>query len=424
LWIDALCILQDSPADWASQSELMSSIYGNSHLTLSAMSSSHGDEGFLTLRDPYRRLKTRFLAVGDAPGCYIHVRYPQYEISKKVLMSRGWILQELLLSPRVLHYTSTQLVFDCNIETFAEGGHSNDTPFGSRKRLLHHKADSEHARWYSIVEVYSRCDLTRESDKLHALAGLARRMYELTGDTYIAGLWKNDLKYGLLWTAGREDLQSITCSATPSWSWASFRGSVFYPNTHRRTELYPQIKIQTDPTSSFTEPSISELRITGYTRRLERQRIHGLEFINDTGAHQVSFSVFGIIPPAEWPQNILQIVYDDINDLGKRERFRRPEVCFRVRFDTGQIPDEDNIWCLSFLDAPDFASPPRRKDMCQTLSVDGLVLSCLDDGQNLFRRVGVFDMRDLPAVESGVCTALNAERIFYAGAQRKEVIIV
>lgn len=62
-------------------------------------------------------------------------------------------------------------------------------------------------------------------------------MQQLTGDTYLAGLWKGDLINGLLWqraqgyrtsttTAALRDFVYIKNSGTPSWSWAAYDGLV------------------------------------------------------------------------------------------------------------------------------------------------------------------------------------------------------
>ncbi|KAH7076534.1 heterokaryon incompatibility protein-domain-containing protein [Paraphoma chrysanthemicola] len=45
LWIDALCILQDNLADWASTAQVMASIYENAYLTIAATGSNSTDGG-------------------------------------------------------------------------------------------------------------------------------------------------------------------------------------------------------------------------------------------------------------------------------------------------------------------------------------------------------------------------------------------
>jgi hypothetical protein len=44
--------------------------------------------------------------------------------------------------------------------------------------------------WARVVELYTRCDLTKPDDKLPALSGIAMTYAAATGMTYIAGLWK------------------------------------------------------------------------------------------------------------------------------------------------------------------------------------------------------------------------------------------
>jgi hypothetical protein len=48
--------------------------------------------------------------------------------------------------------------------------------------------------WYEWVERYSRCDLTNESDKLPAIAGIANVMITYTKRPYFAGLWMDHLQ--------------------------------------------------------------------------------------------------------------------------------------------------------------------------------------------------------------------------------------
>ncbi|KAK3326745.1 hypothetical protein B0H66DRAFT_530740 [Apodospora peruviana] len=53
--------------------------------------------------------------------------------------------------------------------------------------------------WYSLVEIYSKCSLSHPSDKIIAISSLAESIRDQTGDTYLAGLWKQDLHMQLCW---------------------------------------------------------------------------------------------------------------------------------------------------------------------------------------------------------------------------------
>lgn len=48
LWVDSLCILQDSREDWAHEAPLMASVYGNAYVTIAADAAKNTNAGFLT----------------------------------------------------------------------------------------------------------------------------------------------------------------------------------------------------------------------------------------------------------------------------------------------------------------------------------------------------------------------------------------
>lgn len=86
--------------------------------------------------------------------------------------------------------------------------------------------------WQWIVESYSRCELTKSSDKLVAISGLARNMQLQTGEQYVAGLRREDIEqqlcrlpFGGTWTR-------LTLYRAPTWSWASHDGTdgVVFPD--------------------------------------------------------------------------------------------------------------------------------------------------------------------------------------------------
>ncbi|KAK1463201.1 hypothetical protein CMEL01_13270 [Colletotrichum melonis] len=87
-----------------------------------------------------------------------------------------------------------------------------------------------YGNWCAVHEVSKRA-WTYPEDILPGLAGIAQAFATLTGDTYLAGLWKDDLHIQLLWYMLRPpagELASVVHSlqhtdpyVTPSWSWAS-----------------------------------------------------------------------------------------------------------------------------------------------------------------------------------------------------------
>lgn len=97
--------------------------------------------------------------------------------------------------------------------------------------------------WYEVVKLYTRGNLTFESDKLVALSGIVGEIQKATGYTYMAGLWKQHLLTDLLWYTiecpGRRLEKKIELDITatqaksatqstpaPTWSWASLEGVI------------------------------------------------------------------------------------------------------------------------------------------------------------------------------------------------------
>jgi hypothetical protein len=80
--------------------------------------------------------------------------------------------------------------------------------------------------WLDAVEEYSKLRLTRESDRLPALTGVATVFQKKLGCGYLAGIWQDDIARGILWGMSRDwcvqSKRSIRQhDAAPTWSWAS-----------------------------------------------------------------------------------------------------------------------------------------------------------------------------------------------------------
>ncbi|KAE9371084.1 HET-domain-containing protein [Stipitochalara longipes BDJ] len=107
LWIDSLCIIQDSAEDWQSESVTMDSIYQNAEVTVAALAASDGSGGCFR---PTVAHRIRPCSKGN--------RWHVHNAIIAPLNSRGWILQETMLSTRVLMYRDTELRWAC-LETRA-----------------------------------------------------------------------------------------------------------------------------------------------------------------------------------------------------------------------------------------------------------------------------------------------------------------
>jgi hypothetical protein len=90
--------------------------------------------------------------------------------------------------------------------------------------------------WYALVVEYTKRKLTCQSDRLRAIEGLARAYHQdgLMASSYLYGLWRDDIEYGLMWKGTKGARRTEDSSHFPSWSWASVEGSVFwFPNESR-----------------------------------------------------------------------------------------------------------------------------------------------------------------------------------------------
>ena len=255
LWIDSLCIVQDSPEDWESESALMGDIYRGSVCTISALGAEDGDGGcFVNNRNP---LKYRPCIIsGDANKGMVARGMSLGTIVEGPLLNRAWVVQERTLSPRTLHYGKEGIYWEC-IECDASESwpHGNTWDWYKDKRYrrpkeafqsllsarLFERKESKpsyenfrpiHHAWYEILLRYSQAALTQRHDMLVAIHGIIRKVEASTGLINVAGLWKQFLLPELLWNTHnpetmRPDFLEPSEYRAPTWAWASVNTGVF-----------------------------------------------------------------------------------------------------------------------------------------------------------------------------------------------------
>ncbi|KAM5360168.1 hypothetical protein ACJZ2D_013929 [Fusarium nematophilum] len=241
LWIDSLCIIQDSADDWKEQAAQMADIYQNSFLTVAATKSRDGSGGCFSETSPPYVAKL----VPGYRDIYVRQRPPLFpdhwtQLENRdsyPLLNRAWIYQEMRLSPRVLHFCAEEVIWVCRTSQRSESGR-NDQDFnggGRFKTTLYgclNEAPQDHDQftWHRTVQEYSRLQLTFDSDKTVALAGLAQReQNSRPDDRYLAGIWERHLPLDLLWMVWpTPKLRKQRISRYPSWSWASTTSQVMW----------------------------------------------------------------------------------------------------------------------------------------------------------------------------------------------------
>ncbi|KAF4906973.1 hypothetical protein CGCVW01_v012693 [Colletotrichum viniferum] len=227
IWIDCLCIIQDSRDDWETEAPEMRHVYVNAACNIAASASDDADRGLFRSRD--RRdirpgLVTSTLASGHPKTFYIFDKgYWDRHLLGGSLHRRGWVFQERFLGPRQLYFTQHQALWECLEEHKCEGfprGIPLHTSFKDTERLL--KPFEE--LWCNHVTAYAQCHFTKPEDKLYAFSGIAKLFQEVSSDRYLAGIWRSRVLYLLNWSVFTPKPKLSVQYRAPSWSWASVDG--------------------------------------------------------------------------------------------------------------------------------------------------------------------------------------------------------
>jgi hypothetical protein len=233
----SLCICQDDIEDWNRESAKMASVYSNAYLTIAAALAKDTSVGCFATRTPKRYVSISYTSPEGISGqvlaslCSLFhetVISMYLDMDDNPLVRRAWAMQERLLSHRILHFGRDQMCFECNRSFLDESGlrinrrHLSLPNFDGPSQ----EGDQEREtllRWSDLLSKYCSLDLTNSSDKLPALAGIAKIFSEKLGDQYLAGLWRKSLVKDLYWHV--QGARRLSYYRAPSWSWASMDGN-------------------------------------------------------------------------------------------------------------------------------------------------------------------------------------------------------
>ncbi|TQB73162.1 hypothetical protein MPDQ_006079 [Monascus purpureus] len=243
LWIDAICIIQDSEADKQHEISHMRSIYKNSYITIVATTTRSVSRSFLDHVAPLRtelRIPTHDHSDAQKRGVlHFRQRLDPTSTLAEDKHRRAWTLQERLLSPRDLIFRDNSLVWQCreNDEMIFGEVHGSQTSGSNQLPLsmLSYNQDSDmppgiqirdvERVWGELLSDYGDRDLTNAEDKLIALAGITEEFHRVFEGRYLAGLWERNLPQELVWAIANPQPPMREYTA-PSWSWASVKGKV------------------------------------------------------------------------------------------------------------------------------------------------------------------------------------------------------
>lgn len=457
IWIDSLCIMQKSSSsgaveqasedDWLEQSRTMDKVYAGSYLNISATDSSNGDEGLFRSRSPEFLWGDEVLLKWGSKDdssldlltrcTLIDVSFWEDLVEQAPVNQRGWVLQERIMCPRVLHFCKDQIAWECREFQHAEG-HPEYLPTwktrlsdivdeglfkglreedGKRLRDIRLKSfrDPDHnladlhvfELWKRVVEVYSKTMLTVPRDKLIALSGIARQFSGMfSGNSkweYVAGMWAKPrhLESQLLWQVEPvykdgvpENRSKRPPMRAPSFSWASLdtpQGITYADTTDygedRAKELFFEIQdyhiVLADKRNEFgmMEKGRGQIWLKArYLRRIEMHR-------NFSSKDPFSYS-WRLYNPEE-------------NPLNNRQTLDIPSVDFDSPESDLDTVSERELYCMPAAFGPRTVKFSDRALICFLLELQ----TEKERGSRSFRRFGMTKLSN--AWNSGSQAALQ-----------------
>lgn len=328
LWIDCLCIIQNSREDWDIESKRMGDVYHDAVVTLAAAAASKATDGMLHTFDSYDltggpaiKLRLSQESTSEDTVDIVHRDSTREDLRhllyKGPLANRGWTLQEEVLCPRTLYYGHQQLHWQC-LHQYSSGDGIHDYDMHRQRALRYerikdrifkqtHSPDQDPHDPKDVDQIlleyhgemvadYCTRSLTYAADKFPAFSGIASLVHgELKhggylNTVYLAGIWSSHLREGFLWHYGKKAASSPPPNPhidpppayiAPSWSWASVYGKIenlftkYLTPTHLDPILcsHNVVLASTNPYGAITS---AELLIQGSILPMREATDHGI----------------------------------------------------------------------------------------------------------------------------------------------------
>ena len=306
IWIDCLCIIQDSKEDWLKEASMMDKVYQNAELNICADFGVDSRAGVFAERTLLDITAPEIQSMKNQRKWQMTMNNAFSWMNSAPSLSRAWIHRELQLARRILHFSNKELVWECCGEegnSFASETMPGGAPFKrifnreGRFKLGHAQSivspndadtaehsDSIHKLWISICEGLSSKSLTYPTDMPVILSSLAKEFQQVVpDDEHVAGLWRSTLPESLAWrTMGRKphELPYIA----PSWSWMSTTTKVTMAVRSRFQNKLPvadvmRIETEMEYDDPYGPLSKGVLHVEGYLRRLHFHFVTSSTFI-------------------------------------------------------------------------------------------------------------------------------------------------
>ncbi|KAJ9663841.1 hypothetical protein H2198_000601 [Neophaeococcomyces mojaviensis] len=259
LWVDSLCIIQDSATDKLAQIYQMDSIYANSTLTIVAAGDEQ--EGLPGICKP--RTEISSLQVGNlmfvADAC---ASSESHWSDNTIWSSRAWTLQEYIVSPHRLIFTADQVYWWCQATSWRESTYLASHTHRYKAMLLEPDmpltemhtlpvaafATNSEPKYLSkfgeIVEQYSRRKVTVEMDRLFAFQGVLNTIKAVDPrKDHFWALTTWDFEIELDWSdadpySSAGEFRPFASHLFPSWSWLSYPSPVTLGTEYARITCF------------------------------------------------------------------------------------------------------------------------------------------------------------------------------------------
>lgn len=237
IWIDAICIVQDSSHSWNLNARAMHLVYGNAIFTLCAADGLDARTGLLALDQDHQ--PAQFIAT-SADGAHLMLHQPpEVSIEASQWNKRAWTFQERLLSKRCLIFTGGRVYFQCRStgmseDIFADRGGRGWSLDLLRSPLQMLSQLRLRALWFyaHCVSLYTLRELYEPFDILSAFSGMCKLMEYTMHSPFIFGLPTSHFDFALLWQPisrssrlampKHSDEQKYKDMKFPSWSWCGW----------------------------------------------------------------------------------------------------------------------------------------------------------------------------------------------------------
>jgi len=283
MWVDVLCIVQDDDRDKRANIAAMYYVYARSYLTIVASGKGNVESGLPGISDDRpkqlsARVKDDLLVLSTAAEPVITGRGME---SASPWYTRGWTLQEHILSRRCLLFYDDQMFWRCQDENGAnwsedldleEDGVSSwwnervkdgdqDIPYSMyqtrrcnpKQGLSFNKGKPDYQWLMNLIELYMTRKLSYDGDIKNAFEGILK----LYGGSFWWGIPHSRFEDYLVWQesylsaelveqndSGRylpgriqTQLQRREDIHTPSWSWMGWKGKICYHSLHNSYEF-------------------------------------------------------------------------------------------------------------------------------------------------------------------------------------------